>query len=197
MNIEEEKPPKIVRPKEKDCGSSKWTLHKQTGPNICNIFFLMLSQWKCISNFFFNSRLHYKIQNFLYVIIMKLFLSFFSDVAGKFEKKLHMIKIKNLHQKTTTMINIHIYIKKNWRGKVQKVRFIKKIPVVFIYIWWLYYIYNSFWKKILKIIGICYLVLERFMTWTGARDACRREGHRADLASINSKQDQNFIQCEF
>ena len=160
----------------------------------------MLSQWKCISNFFFNSRLHYKIQNFLYVIIMKLFFCPFSQMLlENLKKKLHMIKIKNLHQKTTTIINIHIYIKKKLKGKGTEGEVYKKIPVVFIYIWWLYYIYNSFWKKILKIqiIGICYLVLERFMTWTGARDACRREGYRADLASITSKQDQNFIQCEF
>ena len=51
--------------------------------------------------------------------------------------------------------------------------------------------------KGIKIIGICYLVLEQFLTWTAARDTCRREGNDADLASINSQQEQNFIESVF
>ena len=50
---------------------------------------------------------------------------------------------------------------------------------------------------VLKLIGICYLVLEQFVTWYSARETCRREGNDADLASINSQHEQNFIESVF
>ena len=51
--------------------------------------------------------------------------------------------------------------------------------------------------KRIKILGICYLVLEQKLKWSEARDTCRREENGADLTSINSEQELNFIQSMF
>ena len=44
--------------------------------------------------------------------------------------------------------------------------------------------------KGIKIIGICYLVLEQFLTWTAARDTCRREGNDAVRSQVATQEHQ-------